>query len=478
MAKDKEIKPDVVNEKGLDAQELEALELQASFVRDAENYKWSDHQQLLDTLEWFRDQKFGLMVHWGVYNQVGLKESWPLVDRPWTKWQFKPGTTNLEVKEMYAQLHKGFFPIRFDPQEWADIAYDAGFRYLCFTTKHHDGFCMWDTKTTDYKVTGSEVPWKSQKYADITKALFDAFRAKNMGISLYYSRADFSCPYYWEEGYGLKDGAERIPSYDLEEKPELWEKFQAFVYAQLKELVEDYGRIDALWFDGGCDGVKLGLPEMTEALRKIQPHMLSVIRGAGVCEDIITPELVVPDAAVDVPWETCTVMGKPSTENGQTAVSFGYTYDQDYMSAKEIVHLLLDIVAKGGNLALNIAPQPDGRLPLRAVRELEKLAAWMRVFSKGIYATRMFAPYRAGKYAYTRTKDEKTVYAFYMYDDEEKRLSTYTIPMDKKAVRVYDMRSGSALSFVQTGGTVKIDLPETLAGGVGDIADCFVIHME
>lgn len=474
-----ETKTDEVNKKGLDAHEVEEVERQQSVKNTAKNYTFPDKQELKDQLEWFMDQKFGLMIHWGLYNQVGLKESWPLVDRDWTKWQFKPGTPNIEVKKMYAQLHKGFFPIRFDPQEWADIAYNAGFRYLCFTTKHHDGFCMWDTKTTDYKVTGSEVPWRHSKYADITKELFNAFREKNMGISLYFSRADFSCPYYWEEGYGLKDGAERLPSYDPDKNAEKWKKFQDFVFSQLKELVENYGKIDALWYDGGCDGVQLGLPEMTEKLRKIQPWMLGVIRGgAGICEDIITPELMVPDEVLDVPWETCTVMGKNVIEYGKTGISFGYTYDQDYMSAKEIVHMLLDIVAKGGNLALNLGPQPDGRLPIRAVNEFEILSKWMKIFSPAIYATRSFAPYRAGKYAYTRSKDSKKINVFYMYGDGEKVQDKYSIPFDKKVLKVMDMRSNLDLKFNQIDGLLNIFLPEHLTDKIGDIADCFVIDVE
>ena len=299
-------KKDVINEKGLDAQELREEALQREFEASVSAYAPTKGDLIPEKIEWFRDQKFGLMVHFGLYNMMGMKESWPLVDRPWTKWQFKPGTPPSDIKNMYAQLHRGFLPLRFDPDEWADIAYAAGFRYLCFTTKHHDGFCMWDTATTDYKVTGSEVPWRKNKNADITRALFNSFRERGMGISLYYSRADFSCPYYWEEGYAMRDGTERLPSYDPDEKPEKWQKFQEFVFSQLKELVEGYGKIDCLWYDGGCDGIKLGIPEMTEKLRKIQPGMLGVLRGAhGICEDIVTPELFFPREHADVPWEVC-----------------------------------------------------------------------------------------------------------------------------------------------------------------------------
>lgn len=472
-------KDDIVNEKGLDAQEMKKSDLQDGIRRAIANYHMPENPILRKSLEWFMDQKFGLMVHWGLYNQVGIKESWPLVDNEWSKWQFAPGTSNIEVKEMYAQLHKGFLPLRFNPDEWADIAHNAGFRYLCFTTKHHDGFCMWDTKTTDYKVTGSEVPWRTNKHADITRSLFDAFRKKGMGISLYYSRADFACPYYWEEGYAEKDGTQRVPSYNPDEKPEKWKKFQEFVFAQLKELVEGYGKIDALWYDGGCDGVKLGLPEMTEKLREIQPWMLGVIRGGqGICEDVVTPELVIPDAAIDIPWEACTVMGKEIEEYGQkNHTSFGYTFDQDYMSAKEVAHLLLDIVAKGGNLALNIAPQPDGRLPGRAVRELKILSEWMKIFSPAIHETRAAKPYRNGKFAYTRTKDYKKINVFYLYDDDETANDTYEVPFEGKALKVTDLRSGCELSFTQSDKSLKITLPENLSGRAGDIADCFTVEV-
>lgn len=472
-----EAKKDLINELGLDAQEMNADELDDEIKKAVKNYKMPSSQLLRDKLEWFSDQKFGLMIHWGLYNHLGIKESWPLVDNDWSKWQFKPGTSNAEVKTMYSQLHKAFLPLRFDPDEWADIAYSAGFRYLCFTAKHHDGFCMWDTKTTDYKVTGADVPWRSHKYADITRHLFDSFRERGMGISLYYSRADFSCPYYWEDGYAEKDGTQRIPSYDPDKKPEIWKSFQRFVYSQLEELVTNYGKIDCLWYDGGCDGVKLGLPEMTDELRKIQPDMLGVIRGgAGICEDIVTPELCFPERYLSVPWEVCTVMGKPFFEYGKKRTSFGYSYDQDYMSAKEIAHMLIDVIAKGGNLALNIAPQPDGRLPVRAVRELETLSHWMQIFSPAIHATRAENPYRDGKYAYTRTKDSGKTFVFYLYDDGELRSREYSFVIKKKVKQITDMRTSRKLNFKMSGEIITVMLPDELYGKPSDIADCFIIE--
>lgn len=457
---------------GEDAQAVRRSVYWAHYQRAIQNYKYPEGDILMAQLEWFRDQKFGLMVHWGLYNELGIKESWPLVgSMPWARWQFKEGTTVHEIKEMYEQLHRGFLPLRFDPAEWADIAYRAGFRYLCFTTKHHDGFCMWDTKTTDYKVTGSEVPWRNHKYADITKHVFDAFRARGMGISLYYSRADFSCPYYWEPGYMDGENTQRIPSYDPEEKKELWQRFKDFVYAQLHELCTGYGRIDALWYDGGADGVQMGLPAMTEKLREVQPHMLGVIRGGkNVCEDVITLELFIPEEPITVPWEVCTVMGKSSPGE---PVSFGYTFDQDYMTAKEVAHLLLEVVVKGGNLALNISPQPDGRLPSRALRELSVLSDWMEIFGDAIHGTRIAAPYRVEQFALTRAKDGKTVNVFYLYEEEECRKEQYLLPAVGEIEKIVDLRTATSLPFVKEEQGVRITLPASLVGAKGDIADCF-----
>jgi len=141
-----------------------------------EGYVWDDDPNVQEHIEWFLDQKLGLMIHWGVYSQLGMKESWPLIDHSsygnnpkWTRWQFPEDTDPKEFKAMYSNLHKTFNPVRFDPDEWAEFAKDAGFKYLLFTTKHHDGFCMWDTKVTNYSVTGPESPYFDNEYRYLKK---------------------------------------------------------------------------------------------------------------------------------------------------------------------------------------------------------------------------------------------------------------------------------------------------------------------
>ena len=148
---------------------------------------------LLERLEWFKDQKLGLMMHWGPYSQLGLVESWALSDEDgdWSRDDVDWTDDMEDFKREYFDLNKTFNPIRFQPEEWAEMAADNGFKYFLFTTKHHDGFCMWDTKTTEYRITGKDTPFHKHKYADICRTLFDAFRAKGLGISAYFSKADW-----------------------------------------------------------------------------------------------------------------------------------------------------------------------------------------------------------------------------------------------------------------------------------------------
>lgn len=191
---------------------------------------------LQQRLEWFKDQKLGLMMHWGPYSQLGLVESWALsdADAEWSRedvdW-VKDATT---FKQQYVDLNKSFNPLRFQPEEWADLAKENGFKYLVFTTKHHDGFAMWDTQTTDYKVTGNACPYRTNPNADVCKQLFDAFRERGLAISAYFSKADWHVPSYWDKE---SERTSRGPSYDPAEDPERWESFVQFTHEQMLELL-------------------------------------------------------------------------------------------------------------------------------------------------------------------------------------------------------------------------------------------------
>lgn len=426
---------------------------------------------VLERLEWFRDQKLGFMMHWGAYSQLGIVESWALSDddADWSRHQIDWVDDGEEFKRQYFNLNKTFNPIRFQPEVWADLAAEGGFKYLIFTTKHHDGFCMWDTHQTDYSVTGKDCPFHTHKYADVCKHVFDAFRAKGLGIGAYFSKADWHTPYYWAPGMERGHNMWRNPSYNIQEYPWLWEKFVKFTQDQIMELMTRYGHIDILWLDAGQVNPKYGqdirLGEVVEKARKIHPGLLVADRTVGgPYENYITPEQTIPEKPIRVPWESCITMGS----------SFSFNYEDDYKPLRQLVRLLVEVVAKGGNLALNVGPQPDGRLPKGAITRMKELGAWLKVYGEGIYGTRICAPYYTGNCAFTCKGD--TVYCFYLYDNEDMPVNEYvTIPYTGKISRIDLVGGVENLGWNQTAEGVSIKLPQSAKTDKAPIAHVFRI---
>jgi len=435
---------------------------------------------LLERLEWFKDQKLGLMMHWGPYSQLGVVESWALSDEDgdWSRdgidWQDDPQ----ELKREYFDLNKTFNPIRFQPEVWADLASEGGFRYLNFTTKHHDGFCMWDTHTTNYRITGKDTPFHRHKYADIVGHLFDAFRAKGLAISAYFSKADWHTPYYWADGMERGQHSWRGPTYDPHKYPWLWEQFVQFTHDQITELLTAYGRIDVLWLDAGWvrpgkRGQDIRLGEVVDRARQHQPWLLAADRTVGgAYENIVTPEQTVPEHPMSIPWESCVTMG----------TSFSFRYEDQYKSVRELVHLLMEIVAKGGNLALNVGPQPDGRLPEGAIHRIKGLGAWLNVYGEAVYDTRSCEPAYTGNWAFTAKMPEHKIYASHLYTDEHTSIpATHLIPY-KGSVQSIDLLGEeitASLIFQQTAEGVEVHLPLAVQNEAqAPIAHVFRLHVQ
>ena len=278
----------------------------------SKTYEWPTDPLVLKKLDKWQDLKFGIMFHWGIYSIPGITESWLLCseDRFSERRRKVCDGMNYEAfKQWYWDLDRLFNPVQFEPSQWADIMQDAGCKYLIFTTKHHDGFCMFDTRLTDYKVTNT--PYKNGKYSNVVYHVFDAFRQKGFMIGAYFSKPDFHHPDYWDPFWATPD---RNPNYDLKKYPEKWENFKKFTAGQIDELMSDYGPIDILWLDGGQvrpPKYDIGLNEIVDNVRKKQPGLLAVDRTVPRRnENCQTPEQSIPKEQLPNPWESCLTLGK------------------------------------------------------------------------------------------------------------------------------------------------------------------------
>ena len=410
--------------------------------------------EVRERLEWFKDQKLALMMHFGLYSTIGLTESWPLSDGDarWSRREVDWTKDSDEFKRQYIGLARAFNPVRFEPAKWAKAAKEDGFRYVIFTTKHHDGFCLYDSKYSNFRVTSPECPFSKDPRADIVKGVFDAFRAEGLGIAAYFSKPDWHNDDYWE-GFGVGRTVNRMPTYDVNKNPEKWARFREYTKNQIVEIVRDYGKVDIIWLDGGQVQRRCGLDIDIEGIiaeaRKYNPALISVDRTAGgPCENVITPEQTVPKTPIAVPWESCITIGK----------SWGYHFEDEYKPVRKIVHMLIDVVAKGGNLALNVGPQPDGRLPRQALERMAALGAWLKVNGEAIYDTRPMPPFRKGDWAFTRNRKTGAEYAIRLWKEGEAKAGRQTVP-GVDAAKVVHLGSGCEASCTKQAGAVAFDLP-------------------
>lgn len=315
-----------------------------------------------ERLEWFRDLGFGMFIHWSHDSQLGSVISHSMV-----------GADDDYLDRFVNELPKTFEPRKFHPQDWASLAKLAGMKYVMFTTKHHSGFCMYDTKTTDFGIM--HTPFKR----DITAEVFDAFRAQGISTGVYFSPDDF----WW-----LRENKITIQRQVEAVQPRNNPGLMKHNLAQLRELMTGYGKIDMVFFDGETDG-------LNDLAWDLQPDTV-ITRGA-----IKTPEQHIPGTPVDEAWESCLTMGtqwqyKPSNES--------------YMSGGEIIRKLVETRAKGGNLLLNVGPKPDGELPIEQEERLREVALWMFVNGECIYGVRPWVVTNEGELWFTHHRKNNALY--------------------------------------------------------------------
>ncbi|ANI90445.1 alpha-L-fucosidase [Arachidicoccus ginsenosidimutans] len=394
--------------------------------KKSKTYEYPTDPLVLKKLHHWQKEKFGLLMHWGTYSEWGIVESWSICpeDEGWTQRKGPYADNYFDYVKAYENLQTTFNPIKFNPDKWATAAKDAGMKYVVFTTKHHDGFCMFDTHQTDYKVTSSKTPFSSNPKANIAKEVFKSFRKDSFMIGAYFSKPDWHSQDYWWPYFPPKD---RNVNYDPAKYPQRWNDFKNFVYNQINELTTGYGSVDILWLDGGWvrplasvdknvdwqKGIRynqdIDMPRIAAMARKNQPGILIVDRTVpGKYENYQTPEQTVPDEPLNNPWESCITLGN----------SWSYVPNDHYKTANYVVHLLIKIVSRGGNLLLNIGPSPEGDWSDTAYSRLKDIGAWMHVYGDAVYDSKPLAPYEENNIVYTQSEDGKAKYIFILSDEK------------------------------------------------------------
>lgn len=420
------------------------------------DYTYPTEPKVAEKLEHWRDQKFGILIHWGIYAVPGIVESWSINNEPWIR---RPDSTMRyeDYKRWYWDLSKQFNPRQFDPDQWAKAAARAGMKYLVFTTKHHDGFNMFDTQFSDYKITNG--PFEDHPKTNVAKHVFEAFREQSMMIGAYFSKPDWHSQYYWWDYYATPD---RNVNYDIRKHPWRWQQFVQFTHNQLQEITSNYGSIDILWLDGGWVrpletvneevrswgapipefSQEINMPKVAEMARKNQEGILIVDRTVhGPFENYRTPEQGIPNTMSPDPWESCITLGG----------AWGYSPNDRFKSSRKVIHLLLEIVAKGGNLLLGVGPTPEGLFSQEQVSRLHEIGDWLDRYGEAIYHTRAIPDFSDGLFYFTKGKDQKQ-YALLPLQESESIQATYTWKNHppKKGTNVFLIGENKPLKWKKT----------------------------
>lgn len=324
-----------------------------------------------ESIHWFQDARFGMFIHWGLYAIPARGE--------WVKQQ-----ESIPDAE-YQPFFETFNPVDYDPRKWAKAAKEAGMKYAVMTTKHHDGFCLFETQYTDYKASNTLAG------RDLIREYVDAFRAEGLKIGFYYSLLDWHHPDYPIAGDSIHP-FRNMP--ELNTRTGSKPRYAEYLRNQVEELLTNYGKIDIIWFDfsyGEMRGEDWQATELVKMVRKLQPGILIDNRLGGNIkaetpeiyagdfaspEQIIPPEGVTNDAGQPIPWEACITLND----------HWGYAaWDKNWKSASTLIRGLVECVSKGGNLLLNVGPTARGELPPENYAILAEIGRWMHANGSSIY---------------------------------------------------------------------------------------------
>ncbi len=413
----------------------------ASTFAEAQEAQYVPTPENLKARQEFTDNKFGIFIHWGIYSMFAQGE-WYLQNYPIDK-------------NEYAKAADAFYPHRFDAKEWVAAIKAAGAKYICFTSRHHDGFSMWDTEQSKYNIVDA-TPFGR----DVLKELADECHKQGIKLHLYYSHIDWA-----RDEYPMGSSGRKIIGRVREN--ENWPAYYNFMNKQLTELLTIYGEIGAIWFDGKWDRYKDSIPfdwqldEQYALIHKLQPsclignnHHATINPG----EDIQIFERDIPgenkagfsgQEISRLPLETCETM------NGM----WGYKLvDQNYKSAETLLRLLICTSGKGANLLLNVGPQPNGQIPAVAIERMKKMGEWLRANGETIYGTTA-GDIPAQEWGVTTRKGERLF--VHILNCSEKEL---LLPIECKVKRAFTFADKQPVKFKKTKEGVRLMFDEAPTG--------------
>lgn len=385
-------------------------------------------------IEWFKNGAFGLFVHWGIYSVAGITESWCM--KKMASEDDPDGIASGWRVDKYEALAPDFTAESYDPVKWAKAAKAAGMKYAVLTTKHHDGYCLFDTKTKDFNSV------KIGPHRDLVAEYVEAFRNEGLKVGLYFSLIDWHDEDFCSIPASLRFSS---PKYKHRFEPSAWMRFQERMFEQVRELLTNYGKIDLMFFDvPGWGSNRWCSEELKMMMLELQPELICNDRLPGV-GDYTTPEQQIPLEASQELWETCMTMNH----------QWSYSYDESrYKTTARLIHNLAEIRSKGGNLLLNVGPKSDGTFPIPAVERLEQIGEWMRHSGESISGAEVgISPY----HFYGPTTHKGNTLYCHLFDLPQDSVAIRGI-IDKPK-RVFLLKDGSELEFMVENKTIFFDVP-------------------
>ena len=389
--------------------------------------------------QWFRDAKFGISLHWGIYAVNGIPESWSFFNGEISYEDYMKQCQEFTAKDYY-------------PEQWADLFEKAGAKYVVLTAKHHDGVALWDTKYSDLNVVK-----KTPAGRDLIAPYCEAIRAKGLKVGFYFSHLDWSEPSY-RSVYYQKDRSKETEFFSVYNTPpegeanlDRWEQFLSFHRGQLRELMENYGPIDILCFDGDWEREPAlwRMEEVRKMLHSINPNVVMNSRLCGQ-GDYETPEQSIPITKPEREWEFWFTIND----------SWGFRYDdRNYKSVRQLIRIFADCIGMGGNILLNVGPNKEGAIGKEETKRLLALGEWIRPNQEAIYGSVAGLPAGHFSGASTLSKNRENLYLFY-FDRPLEALPVKGI--QNKIKRISILKNDHELTYHKIGGADWIGVPGIL----------------